>query len=791
METNSIPAEMRVLRQWVCWRHEHRNGTKPTKIPYNPITAKIASVSDRSTWVDFTEALDTLGHGFDGIGFVLTAEDPYCFIDLDRSQDPAEIERQVALSNSIASYQEISPGGGLHIICKAAVPCGRRQGKIEIYSSARYLTMTGNAWKNYDITFQQSKVSELWESLAPQQSLTTRYDGNSPQLEDDQAIVNRAAGAANSAKFLDLWHGNFAKYYSSQSEADLALINILAFYTQNRQQIVRLFRFSSLGQRDKAKRDGYVNTMIEKAFDQIVPPLDLTAIANQIRLYQAANPQQPMIVENAVHRAGIENRTVAKLPQLMVDQPVQSSRDTVYTPPPGLLGLVAQWIYESAPRPVPQIALAGAIGFMAGLCGRAYNVSSTGLNQYVMLLGNTGVGKEAISSGISRLVDIVRFQMPQIVDFIGPSDLASGQGLIKCLSDHPTKSMVSIMGEFGIRMQQISNPKAIGADSMLKRVLLDLFNKSGRGNVIRSTAYSDSEKNTKSIESPAFSIIGESVPEKFYEAIDEDMISSGLLPRFLIIEYLGNRPPLNESHNSHYPSQELVQGVCNLATQALQLLNTRNVMDVSLDQESLEFLRSLNKECDDRINNSKADTIRNLWNRCHIKVMKLAGLVAVGVNPYSPVITLEMAEWAERIVRDDIERVSERFHQGRIGDSGSESEQMREILRVITEYCSKNFEQLGKTFGNLNYSMHESFIVPYFYISRRLINTKLFRKDPLGPTRAIKKAIGNLIDNSDIARLPSTQVLTSFGFNGDAYALINMEVLENAKRTRMNNQYLG
>jgi len=42
-----------------------------------------------------------------------------------------------------------------------------------------------------------------------------------------------------------------------------------------------------------------------------------------------------------------------------------------YSVPPGFLGEVAQFIYGAAPRPVPEIALAGAIGLLAGIVGRA------------------------------------------------------------------------------------------------------------------------------------------------------------------------------------------------------------------------------------------------------------------------------------------------------------------------------------------------------------------------------------------------------------------------------------
>jgi putative DNA primase/helicase len=42
------------------------------------------------------------------------------------------------------SYAEVSPSGkGVHVIVKGKVAQGRRRNKIEVYSSSRYMTMTG------------------------------------------------------------------------------------------------------------------------------------------------------------------------------------------------------------------------------------------------------------------------------------------------------------------------------------------------------------------------------------------------------------------------------------------------------------------------------------------------------------------------------------------------------------------------------------------------------------------------------------------------------------------------
>jgi hypothetical protein len=56
------------------------------------------------------------------------------------------------------------------------------------------------------------------------------------------------------------------------------LVDIVAFYTQNRKQIARIFRQSALGKRDKAKRDKYIEYMVEKSFDRQLPKIDIEGL---------------------------------------------------------------------------------------------------------------------------------------------------------------------------------------------------------------------------------------------------------------------------------------------------------------------------------------------------------------------------------------------------------------------------------------------------------------------------------------------------------------------------------
>ena len=68
-------------------------------------------------------------------------------------------------------------------------------------------------------------------------------------VSTDEEVLRKAVSAANSDKFRDLWCGQWQSYaeYPSQSEADLALCRMLAYWTDgNKQQVDRLFRQSGL-----------------------------------------------------------------------------------------------------------------------------------------------------------------------------------------------------------------------------------------------------------------------------------------------------------------------------------------------------------------------------------------------------------------------------------------------------------------------------------------------------------------------------------------------------------------
>jgi primase-polymerase (primpol)-like protein len=86
---DSMSAELQTWPQWVIWKHEQHPGEpKPRKVPYSPRGHR-AKTNRSVTWGTFAEALAAYQRGgFDGIGFVFTASDPFAGIDLDGCRDP-------------------------------------------------------------------------------------------------------------------------------------------------------------------------------------------------------------------------------------------------------------------------------------------------------------------------------------------------------------------------------------------------------------------------------------------------------------------------------------------------------------------------------------------------------------------------------------------------------------------------------------------------------------------------------------------------------------------------------
>lgn len=127
-------------------------GDSVTKPPVNANGYKI-NAQDSANWRSFEEVIAVNNQ----IGFVLTDDDPFLFIDLDHVLKDGKLcdWAEELIAELPATYIEISPSGdGLHMLYKLNDTPELKTNKrnfddgtvLEIYFNKRYFTITGNVY---------------------------------------------------------------------------------------------------------------------------------------------------------------------------------------------------------------------------------------------------------------------------------------------------------------------------------------------------------------------------------------------------------------------------------------------------------------------------------------------------------------------------------------------------------------------------------------------------------------------------------------------------------------------
>lgn len=724
-QIKNIPLELQKLPNWVVWRAERTDTGKITKIPYCPSTGRKASSTNPHDWVTFQRACETVLQ-WDGLGFMFGGS-PFAGIDLDRSDDPVLTAWQDEVVKTLNSYTEYSPNGGRHIYVLGSVLAGRKDAsrKIEIYSEARYFTVTGNVALAVPIRDCNGNLTALWESISSRAPQPAFQLESQPALMSDENVWRSAATAVNGDKFKRLWQGDKSDHADDWSAADQALMNFLCYYSPDNEQVTRMFKASALGARKKAFRPDYIPRTIARARDRTLPTIDL----------------------EGMKKARDELEKVGRAASLPANTPSPSrtnrpnKAEYSLTCPPGLLGEIAAFIYEQAPYQVPEVALAGAIALLAGICGRAYNISGTGLNQYVVLLAETGRGKEAAATGIGKLIAAVCERIQGAAQFIGPEYYASEPALMKAFNA-PIPSFLSIIGECGKLIKQLTSDRASAAQEGLLKRLLSIYSSSGKNNHISGMAYSDKMKNQASVKSPALSLFGETTPDQFYELVTPSTVRIGLIPRFLLIEYLGKRPVFNNAHGGALPSKSLIDGLCDLVAICLKYNRDNDVLDIAMDEQATAAHLKFSALMDDKINNSEDDALTQIYNRTALKTLKLAGLLTVGLNRMNPIVSRETYEWARHLVTVSSGLVERRINSGQVGEETNPVHQNNELDRILDQYLDLSVD-IGDSFG-ADDLMRSTGYITTTYIQRRLYCLSAFRKDRncrLAVQQSIKECI--------------------------------------------------
>lgn len=280
---DNMPVYLRETGRFCLWRYEDR-GRRKTKVPYNPQqTDRHAASDDPETftqWEQIEQIWQQEQESFDGIGVGVFGD--LCAVDIDLciDQDGNLSEMAKDITDTLCCYTEISPSGeGIRIFCRVSEGfsydkdkyyINSRTAGLEVYIAGmtkKFLTFTGNTLIEGDVSVCDQEILQIVDRYMKRPAATSHPVSTVRGIYaaadlPDRELIGKAR--STSERFNKLWQGDIAGY-PSQSEAELALCNMLAYWTgRDAARIDRLYRQSALMRR-KWERDDYRNATIQKA----------------------------------------------------------------------------------------------------------------------------------------------------------------------------------------------------------------------------------------------------------------------------------------------------------------------------------------------------------------------------------------------------------------------------------------------------------------------------------------------------------------------------------------------
>jgi hypothetical protein len=407
---------------------------------------------------------------------------------------------------------------------------------------------------------------------------------------------------------------------------------------------------------------------------------------------------------------------------------------------------------------------------MAGIAGRAWQIPGSGLNLYIVLVARSAIGKEAMPSGIAKLIAAAEGQCLSAASFVNFDDFVSGPALVKACLGNP--SFVNVAGEIGHKFLAMAVDKDASMRSLRKQ-LTTLYSKSGSDDVAGGLAYSNAESSVASVRGVAYSMVGETTPATFYESITDAMMRDGFMSRFCVVEYDGERPDKNPAP-AQRPDRAVVDQLVQIMIHAGSAITGNMSQQVTFSGSARAILDDFEAECDRAIHAAGDDeNQRQLWNRAHLKALRVSALLAVGDHYLNPVVNLEQAEWSVTLMRHGIAAFDRRIRQGEVGE-GSDGGRERKVMELCRDFVLLSPDKLpGWLKGSR--AMQEAGIVPRKYLQQRTQRLTAFDNHKLGHTGALNMAINTAKTNGNLMEVKKESLANQYGFHGQAYRLLCLD----------------
>lgn len=739
---DQIPLELRERKQWCSVDIEPDADGKLIKVPYVSNNCKKAASTRPAEWRSFEEALADVQEGRrQHLGFFLSADDPYFFIDLD---DPSDPDQQKVLERFDTYMQRSVSGTGIHIIGKGKFEgSGKhpRNPAAGLFQQDRYILFTGDVINNKTTitTVDNDDLQSIHDWLSSAKDYpAVELEDVEPTHSDEEVFQ---AGCRRFDKFDNLTEARWEQYSEyrdsrgnpDHSSADHALISMLCDLTQSNSQVINLFSRTKMWSPEREqKKNGlerYVLSTIRKIRAKQVS--EQKRFAN-ITLDFSERPQEK----------------------------IRGQRNKIDSLPSGLIKDMADWIWKQSRFPLQEAALSAAFSIMSTVAGRNFQTFSSpqsGLNVWFILIAGTGTGKNEYQNGISKIIkkvsDANKFGNNFFHLFGG--SMVSGQAMEDALAD--ANRCFTYFPEFAGIYRNVTAKHPQPHHSSLKDALLNIFMQSGEENYLprrRKAKKQDEEVDTTAIQAPCLVLGGECTPEALYGSMSRDDIETGFIQRFNLLEAEAESVSRAPNSNTRVEiSQELIDDLLELFVRCDEMAASGEFVTVPANKEAEKILNDYDYEKRGQV--LDGDSIsKELYNRSGIKAIRIASQLALSENWRAPMMTAEHAAWAVAFVDEGDERLLAKFTTGAVGDG--QVKQENEILAAFTHFGKMSTKARIKLGMNGELAANR-ILLSHTLLKKHVVMSPAFASAQCGAVTAFEKCLHHMMSAGQIVKVSDTE----------------------------------
>lgn len=272
----NIPDELKQIPQWGYFHvYYDKERNKKIKRIFSAVENRVfLNLQDESTFSTFDKALEkAYEKNASGLSLVILEKNNISCVDLDHQKDEtgqwSELSKELVELAGDTFIEKSFSKNGLHIFTKGSfdneVKNRNEDLGLELYWNKKIISVTGDIFQNNSkklLNTTESLKTKL-ESLLGRREIIQRVERNYNYLTYSD-VIDAIEKSSKNSLFQKLYVYGDISNYQSHSQADFALLNILAFFTKCDSYLMeKIFLGSALYRPNK--KINYVRTSIENA----------------------------------------------------------------------------------------------------------------------------------------------------------------------------------------------------------------------------------------------------------------------------------------------------------------------------------------------------------------------------------------------------------------------------------------------------------------------------------------------------------------------------------------------